>query len=657
MNVASPPIRFDVFISYSRYDRDWVKTWLEPRLIKSRLVFDYDERDTPSHRRSPKYIEQAVRSSLITLLVLTPHWVQSSAAYAAFIAHNNHPDNPIKERIMPLLLAACDLPKHIDELSYADFTDQNDWGEQLQRIIDQVMTKKRSIPQEQWPTAWDPHKPYLPPQPIDVGDPFEQGRIIGKDGRYRIEHMLSQGSFGTAYLAHDLRLESDCVIKRLLLNAMLSEADQHERIDYFKREVTILIELSQSLTEGIPRIRDLIEEQHSFVMDYIRGKDFEHILKDNELRPLPLREALDCVQIICKTLISVHRPPATILHRDIKPSNILRGEDGRIWLIDFGLGKLQEQASGAAPGSAPLGTYFYMAPEQQRGHAQARSDIFSLARTLYVLLAGSPPRTFSLGQLPPIRQSNPRVPPELEALINRAMAEQPDERPDAQQFYSALEAIQRNLTGPAITLPDGSPANRLHDLVQWCEGNWERAADWLYRTLPNDLEENWREKALAQQLRDIVKQHPLDRNAGLDLALAALEPQSFGQEQPKLAVSHQTIDFRVTDGLDQPVQAIELINTGRRYIRAQIERPGWVTTATPTVPLIPKEHTMVRLELQRRFAPRNHAVRDAIVVRQGGIFFKRIEVRLQRGGARRRWAVWMLLAIVVVAIFIAWRYS
>lgn len=79
---------------------------------------------------------------------------------------------------MPLLLEDGDLPKHIDQLSYADFTDQNDWGEQLQRIIDQVMTRSARFARAM-ANRMDPHKPYLPPQPIDVGDPFEQGRIIG----------------------------------------------------------------------------------------------------------------------------------------------------------------------------------------------------------------------------------------------------------------------------------------------------------------------------------------------------------------------------------------------------------------------------------------------------------------------------------------------
>src|SRR5690606_30552103 len=138
---------------------------------------------------------------------------------------------------------------------------------------------------------------------------------------------------------------------------------------------------------------------------------------------------------------------AGLIHRDVKPSNILVRPDGFAYLIDFGIARTLGQTSVTATGLT-LGTWAYMAPERFTGHADARSDIYSLACVLFEALTGRRP----YGDTEPAQQmhghlmtdppraaaANPAVPPALDEVIARGMAKEPALRPaSAGEFVHA----------------------------------------------------------------------------------------------------------------------------------------------------------------------------------------------------------------------------
>ncbi len=214
---------------------------------------------------------------------------------------------------------------------------------------------------------------------------------------------------------------------------------------------------------NICTVYDVGEYQASFfiVMEYIAGQTLSRLLADQGV--LPEQQALAIVRQACLALAAAH--DRGIVHRDIKPENIMITSDGQVKIMDFGLARLMAGGSASRVGSAadpPAGNSFlsdsgiqgtiqYMAPEQiDRGVIDARTDVYALGAVLYQALTGEPPFSGKdsvelaeaiLEQPPPSPAAKrPGVRAEVCALVQRALAKNPDERfRSAGAFAAALK--------------------------------------------------------------------------------------------------------------------------------------------------------------------------------------------------------------------------
>jgi len=279
--------------------------------------------------------------------------------------------------------------------------------------------------------------------------------MVGRTlGRYTIEAQLGVGGMGEVYLAEDTKLDQKVAIK-FLSSFLQPSVKGKERL---VREAKALAQLDHP---NICRLIDLKEEGNlSFiVMQYVGGETLADRLKN---KPLNLHEILNVTIQVLEALSEAHS--IGIVHRDIKPRNIMINPRGQVKVLDFGLVKLVgsvggDEDFGRSEGMLSrtgefAGTPPYMSPEQTAGGpVDARSDLFAVGVILYECVSGT--RPFSgetdkkvmkrVRQFHPAPPSvlNPRIPPELDALILRALAKRRDDRyQSANEFLTDLRAIQ-----------------------------------------------------------------------------------------------------------------------------------------------------------------------------------------------------------------------
>lgn len=261
-------------------------------------------------------------------------------------------------------------------------------------------------------------------------------------GRYQIEEPIGIGGMSVVYRGRDLRFKDVvryCAVKEMIQSAPDSRT-RMLNLKNFEREASLLATLRHP---AIPKVYDFFEEQGRVyvVMELIEGKDLETVLEEAG-KPLDeVRVGRWAVQI-CDVLTYLHNhKPQPIVFRDMKPSNVMVLDDDRIMLIDFGIARTLNR--GDRKGTM-IGTEGYSPPEQYRGVAEPVGDIYALGATLHHLLTNTDPRLetpFTFHERP-VRQLNPSVSPEMEALIVKALEYDMDARwQSAEEMKRALLAV------------------------------------------------------------------------------------------------------------------------------------------------------------------------------------------------------------------------
>lgn len=260
--------------------------------------------------------------------------------------------------------------------------------------------------------------------------------------RYEIEQVLGVGGMSTVYRARDLRFTN--VLRYCAVKEMPDSAPDPKtgalRISTFEREASLLATLNHP---GIPKIFDFFAQDGRvyLVLEYVEGQDLEVILEEAG-KPLAETQVLNWALQICDVLAYLHHHrPQPIVFRDLKPSNIMARQGGeKITLVDFGIAK----AFQADKKGTMIGTEGYSPPEQYRGLAEPRGDVYALGATLHHLLTNSDPRSetpFTFHERP-VRALNPLISAETEALIMRALEYEIERRwESAEAMRAAIEQI------------------------------------------------------------------------------------------------------------------------------------------------------------------------------------------------------------------------
>ncbi len=275
--------------------------------------------------------------------------------------------------------------------------------------------------------------------PRTIGLPFSVGDVIA--GKYRVDKVLGAGGMGLVLAGYHVALDQRVAIKVLKPQAL----DNPEYVTRFGREARAAAKLRG---EHVARVLDVGHLEGGLpymVLEYLHGKDLSQIVK--ERGTLSVTETADYVLQACEAIAEAHR--AGIVHRDLKPANLFvtKRHDGStiVKVLDFGISKMARQEdSGPSENltqtQTMIGSPHYMSPEQLKSArtVDARSDVWSLGGVLFKLLTGEP--AFSgdstaelcvailMGEPRSMRELRPDVPEEMERVVLKCLAKDPEHR-------------------------------------------------------------------------------------------------------------------------------------------------------------------------------------------------------------------------------------
>jgi len=280
-------------------------------------------------------------------------------------------------------------------------------------------------------------------------------------GRYQVEKELGKGAMGVVYLGKDPKIGRVVAIKTMALSQEFEGDELIEVKERFFREA----ETAGRLTHpNIVTIYDAGEEHDLayIAMEFLKGRDLAPYTKKDTL--LPVTQVMSIVARVAEALGYAHQQ--NVVHRDIKPANIMyEPESDTPKVTDFGIARVTD--SSKTKTGMVLGTPSYMSPEQLAGKkVEGRSDLFSLGVMLYQMLSGTLPFTgesmaqlmFKIANEPhaDIRTVNPNLPTCVAAVINKALAKDPEQRyQTGEQMAKAIRLCLGTMTAakpaPAAT--------------------------------------------------------------------------------------------------------------------------------------------------------------------------------------------------------------
>jgi serine/threonine protein kinase len=241
---------------------------------------------------------------------------------------------------------------------------------------------------------------------------LQQGSVIG--ARYEIVDLLGGGGMKQVWLARDRRLGGRTCALAEMIDSFRTPTARIAAEAAFKREAELLASLSN---EHIPRVYDSFSEgsAHYLVMEHMRGKTLDATLKS--AGRLSEQVARNVALQIAETLQYLHSCNPAVIYRDLKPSNVILEPSGHVILLDFGIARHFQ-----APATVTMvGTPGYAAPEQWKGRAEPRSDVYALGALLHQLLSGRDPTLEPPFSFPPLQDLCPACTREIATLVNDSL--------------------------------------------------------------------------------------------------------------------------------------------------------------------------------------------------------------------------------------------
>jgi serine/threonine protein kinase len=385
-------------------------------------------------------------------------------------------------------------------------------------------------------------------------------------GRYEILGVIGRGNMGAVYEARDPKIERQVAIKTI---SLIGQAVSEER-KYRERLFQEARAAGRLLHPGLVTIFDVGEDPDShdpfIVMEYVAGQSLDSLIDSSPTKKLPLPSALQLVYEVADALDYAHSQG--VIHGDIKPANILITKDGRAKIADFGIAKLG-RANMTLPGQL-IGSPAYMAPEQLAGEeADGRADLFALGVILYAVLTGHRPFqgnsaatvAFKLMNRAaiPVTTFEAELPKELDDIVFRAIAKDPDERyQSGAEFAFAVRQLQENygLLSNSIGIHESRPAANPDPVLPTRKTSTRKVRIPWYKKMNTNLV--WWEVLLLASaaflwfvIKPFTKADQMVHAPGARLAPASAplpEPMNSGNAKKQTTSLHVEIDFHFPAG-------------------------------------------------------------------------------------------------------------